>query len=518
MENKTCLNRFLDICSKFPQRNAIIYKDKKLTYSELNSRASSLAYGFNALNFQNKKVCILLPTCPELVVTYYAGFKAGVHLIPLNYSFKYLELANVLKNSRPHVFIFHAAMIEELSKIDPEILQAIPHKFIVGNPIDDSFFIPFTFSNFNLLFNKSVLRGGKNSYQSRIIFHTSGTTGIPKGAIHSLESISYFSMCYAYLCKNETRPVTVISRNCYHSGGFFHLTGALATGTTCILSDSGSRFDVEDYLELLVKYQATQIFLNVGMLNKLFQSPNISSNHFKHATFISAGADKVEPFHHEELKKYSDLPLIVRYSSTEATCVSINDSPDEEVRKNTVGKPFPHFKFKLYPIQGTNYGELWLHGKSLFKGYYNNARATEEALSEAGWYRTGDLFSIDRQGNFVFIGRKINSIKVTGKIVYPQEIEAVANSFQECKQTIAVPVTDDIHVQVPFLFVKAKVHPQEFPFPAFKKFLKERLSYYKVPVYMKLIEDFPLNSGGKIDRKFLKKEAEYLHLNRNERF
>jgi acyl-CoA synthetase (AMP-forming)/AMP-acid ligase II len=118
-------------------------------------------------------------------------------------------------------------------------------------------------------------------------------------------------------------------------------------------------FDAADYIRAAEEYRATQFFLSVSMLNALLDSPALSPRTFDNASFVSAGADEVKPSHHRRLAQYTSLPLSVRYSSTESTAVTMNESG---TRMTSVGKPFEHFRYRLYRSELTGPGELLLKG------------------------------------------------------------------------------------------------------------------------------------------------------------
>lgn len=493
---------------RFPCRVALVHGNCRLTFEDLRSQAATLAARFTALGLPGRAVGIYSPTIHELAIVYYAGFMSGTIVVPINYSFRYQELRNVLDNCPLQLLFVHSSLLTECSKVGG-VLDSIPLRYQIGPAIDEApGFLPF-----ESLMERCEAAVVKAPDKPSVIFHTSGTTGKPKGVIHTLESISYFGRCYQLLSRGDPNPVTLIARNCYHSGGFYHLTGALSAGTTCILADDPAEFDAERFIDTLEAQRVSQIFLSVSMLNSILSASNLSPRAFAHAVFISVGADEVSAFHHEALRRYTHLPLSVRYSSTEATCISINtsglanqahstSSGQEEV--GSVGIPFPHFRWMLDPVpDGNGIGELLLAGNALFRGYLNNAEANAASFTQDGWYRTGDLFKTSESGHLLFRGRRHDTIKVGGKLVYPEEVEAVANSYPIFLETVAVPVPHAIKVQVPYLFARKRVDAGTFDPDDFVKFMTERLAQYKVPTGFQIISTFPMTAGDKVDRRRL---------------
>jgi long-chain acyl-CoA synthetase len=488
----------------YPSRCAIIFEDQEIDYLSLYERSIAVASQFARLNLTGSPIFVWSPTRAELPIIYYAAFMSGAVVVPINYSFRAPEVTNILANCRPQALITHPSLSAEVRKLDRSLLDAIPHKFVMGAPAMPHLagFTPFAEL-------EATCGGGseKNSDAPAIIFHTSGTTGKPKGVIHTLRSLSCFASGYARLCKGDDSPVTIVARNCYHSGGFYHLMGALSYGTTCVICDTGSLFDADDYLRKTLEYRATQMFLNVAMLNAVLKASSLRAEHFSQALFISAGADYVRPQHHDELSKYTDKALITRYSSTEATCVTINDSPDVETRRNTIGRPLPHVEFEIDCPDTSGVGELLLRGEGLFLGYYNNPEENKCCFNESGWFKSGDLVRRDRTGNLVFLGRSRRIIKVSGKVVYPQEIEEVADTYHAFEQTVAVPVAHEIEVQVPFLFAKLREFASDIDWSDFLAFMNERIANYKIPVGLSTLADLPLTVAGKVNREQLELEA-----------
>jgi long-chain acyl-CoA synthetase len=489
------------IAGKFPERSAIVHSGIAVSYAKILDDSRKLAEVFIENGLQGKLVGVMTPATPQAVVLYYACLIARAVLVPINYSFRLRELGSLLDNCRLSVLCYYEDYERELRKTG-ERFEQVPTKLPMGLN-SDSACIGQAFSVECMHGFCQVSSGHLSSQDSAVIFHTSGTTGKPKGAVHSIQSVSYFAKSYQCLVVNDFEPRTLIARNCYHSGGFFHLTGALSSGATCFLNDTPSGFDAEAFLRQLEEYRITQVFLSVSMLNAILASKTVSSQSFRSARFISVGADEVRPYHFTELRKYTSLPLSVRYSSTEATCVSIEFSQSAEQDAVSVGIPQRHFEWRLDSAdRKSGVGELQLKGPSVFSEYHNNKSETDSSFTHDGWYRTGDLFRVNGLKQLIFCGRTRNTIKVGGKIVYPSEIEAAANSHSAVKDSVAVAIPHSIEVQVPFLFVQplsgAKLCDMEL-----LSFLTDILACYKVPAGILIVGEFPLTRDGKIDRQQL---------------
>ncbi len=477
-----------------PHRVAIIDGGIRLTYSQLWQRAKTMASNFARMGLSGHAVGIFAPTSADLIAAYYAAFMSSTIIVPINYSFQPGELRNVLLNCPLDVLIVHKSLLKTALSAG-DVVERIPIKYLIGGENERTQdFIPF-----EALEAPCLAPHSKSAEATAAIFHTSGTTGMPKGVVHSLESVSSFAPNYIALSGKEFAPVTLIARNCYHSGGFFHFTGALASGATCILTDNGRGFDADKFLEDLEACSVTQIFLSVSMLNAVLMSRKLSPRAFAAATFISAGADEVKAWHSERLREFTALPLSIRYSSTEATNVSINHRPNWS--SPTIGYPHPHFEWRLDSMPGwRGVGELRLRGRAIFKGYLNNPRQNSANFTPEGWYCTGDLFKHDGSSGLEFCGRGCHALKVGGKFVYPEEIEAVANAFPEFEETVAVGVPDPINVQVPVLFARTRRGGNAVLTDRFKAFMAERIAHYKIPVDVIVVAELPKTSAGKIDR------------------
>lgn len=486
--------------ARHPARIALQHQTRRWTFTQLHAATDTVAANLARLGLSGQRVVLFTPTVPELPLTYYGAWKSGAVAVPLNYAFRGPELRRVLENCRPQALIVHATLLPELRRAGADLLAAIPHLFLLGDmPVSPCRLRPWA-----ELLTPCRAAFRSDPHAPAVIFHTSGTTGRPKGVVHTLASASCFAHAYQTLPGGEEQPVTVIARNCYHSGGFFNLTGALSTGTTCVLTDTGT-FRPEDYLADVLKYRATQIFLNVAMLNKLLQSPALAAEHFARAAFVSVGADEVKPYQHDELARVTALPLLVRYSSTEATSVSINAAPDAGVRRTSVGVPFAHFEWKL--DAGADGQELLLRGPGVFQGYLNNPEANATCFTADGWYRTGDLFATDGAGRLVFRGRIGNTLKIGGSKVDPDEIESVAQQHPAVAEAVAVGIPDSVG-QVPVLYLRLKSNSNSSAVvAAVLSHLQQEIAGYKVPVAIEVLPEFPVTQAGKVDRGLLSATA-----------
>ena len=493
----------------FPRRSALVHQNHCVSYADLLAESQSLADVFKASGLKGKLVGIMAPAIPETVYVYYACFISGAVLVPINYSFRFKELRTLLENCPIRVLFYHEDHECELQRVGKPFDQ-IPIKIRINRTASESASIKEAFNNPEQQSANPSHAARSNQDEPAVIFHTSGTTGKPKGAFHSRHSASYFARCYLQLAVDEKEPRTLIARNCYHSGGFFHLTGALASGATCFLNDSPNGFDAEAFVRQLEEYEITQVFLSVSMLNAILASKSVSEASFRSSRFVSVGADEVKPYHYSELRKYTQLPLSVRYSSTEATCISIEKCQSGERDVISVGTPQTHFDWKIELTDPEeSVGELLLKGPAVFSGYNNNPEESKNCFTEDGWYRTRDLFRVNKSNQLIFCGRNRNTIKVGGKIVYPNEIEAAVNAHRNVRDSVAVAVPHLIEVQVPFLFVQplngAMICEQEL-----LEFLSDCLAIYKVPAGIRIVDSFPLTQGEKIDRQQLVGMARHL--------
>jgi len=218
--------------------------------------------------------------------------------------------------------------------------------------------------------------------------------------------------------------------------------------------------------------------------------------------------------HPELMERFScrlGVPIIPVWGSTESTGIALANRPGEPMAPGSVGRPCPYYSVKVVAEHGSELGpgevgEMIVKGPAVVSGYYHNAKISQVCFRD-GWYYTGDLVKKDEAGNFYFVARKNEMMKVAGLKVYPLEIELVSLEHPGIAEAAVVPAKDRLRGEVPKAVIVAKDHVQ-LSVAELMSFWRGKLAHYKVPRVVEIRDSLPRSAGSeKIDKKLLKLES-----------
>ena len=334
------------------------------------------------------------------------------------------------------------------------------------------------------------------------ICFTSGSTGNPRGvwftdrqleAVHELDIGGVWGSGGHMVSGTAFAHVGVMTKLCWQ----------LASGATIHVMDYWS---APGLLDLVEQYKLPTVNGVAAQIALLMKEPNFNNRDLSSVKAIVVGAGPSPPALVAKARERFGAPYVIRYSSTESGGVGLGtalDANDEEALY-TVGRPRPGVAAEIRstdgrPVPHGEVGELWLQTPSAMSGYWNDPEGTAEALV-GGWLRTGDLASIDEAGCFRLAGRIREMFIRGGYNVYPLEVEAVLGTNPAVSQIVVVPRPDPTMGEVGVAVV-VPTNPNHPPtLDDLVAHGQERLSNYKLPADIRIVDQLPLNSGDKLDR------------------
>ena len=311
------------------------------------------------------------------------------------------------------------------------------------------------------------------------IFFTSGSTGIPKGIVHSHRSIWAMADNLAYCADLTAADRFLVTEDLTNASGISHVTACLATGATVLLGNG-----IDD-----IKKLSPTVLMIMGKLNHdIVNSPSLSRADFASVRVNVTGGSKITPELIDAFKEKTGVPLRVGYGMSEILCITVNKSESRD-KLASVGKPTKDVEVKLVD------DEVCVKGPNLMLGYWHEA-------PQSGWFRTGDLASCDADGFYWFKGRKKLLIVREGYNVSPIWIEEVLLKHPAIEQAAVIGQPDPSEGEVPIGFVTLKRHVAE---KAIQDFIRPFLKPWEMPVKIIVLEQMPFIQGRKIDRQALRK-------------
>jgi long-chain acyl-CoA synthetase len=498
---------------RHPQRIAIVFGQKKITYKMLDDLTDQLAAGLIDLGIEKQdKVALFLDNCPEFVISYFAIVKAGAVVVPINYMFKIEEAKFILQDSQAICLITsrpYLAMAEEL-RLRVDSLKYIVTTVKVKDEIMD-------FTRLKQPDTGILEKISAHPNDLAVILYTSGTTGYPKGAM-----LSHYNLISNAIDSFQAIKVT-------HKDSFicilplFHSFAAtvcmnlpLLIGAKIVIMKSVRPFKRiirairKHRVNIFVAIPSIYNILKDFKLPKIFNNPLIKFFNPIKVCISGAAALPTETF--KEFEKKFRIPLLEGYGLTEAAPV-VTLNPLKGIRKaGSIGLVLSkNIELKIVDDKDNllgpeEIGELLVKGPNVMQGYFRQIEASMETLKD-GWLYTGDMAKFDQEGYVYIAGRKKEMVNVRGLNVYPREIEEVLYQNPKIKEAAIIGIPDAHKGEVPKGFVVLKEEESATEHEIIQ-YLRERLASYKIPKYIEFRTSLPKNTTGKILKRILKDEEE----------
>lgn len=484
------LNRWLPNHASFqPEKTAIVCADSgvRKSYQELYDDSLAAAKMLQAEGVsKGDRVAIFAQNDIRFFPLFFAAARLGAITVPLNWRLSAPELEQILADCDPKVMF-----------VDGRFPQDAVPRHNNTHHLDGLLKQSATESE--------IAVAELEADAPVAIFYTGGTTGTPKGAILTHESIHWNAVnttCGWSLSPDDVAPVFT---PLFHTGGLnVFATPMLFLGGTTILSKS---FDPEQALNLIEIESCTILFLVPTMYHMVKESPSFNPAKLKRLKImISGGAPCPKPLFEAYWKH--DLPLRQGYGLTEAGPNNFGIAQKEaEARITTVGKPLAFVDLKLFkeddtPAAPGEVGEIRIKGPHVMAGYWNRSDATAAAFKN-GWLCTGDLAVADGDGYFTICGRQKDMFISGGENVFPAEIEEVLLAHPLVSEVAVVGVAHDKWGEVGRAHLVVREGPPSDFGDALKQFCRERLAGYKVPKEFRVESELPKSAAGKVLKKEL---------------
>ncbi len=494
-------NLLIESASRRHDHPAIRFMGREVNYGELHRQVDRLSHGLVHSGLQPGDVCILMmPNSIEWVTSYYALATVGAIVLPVNFLYRKGELIHIFKDSGARAFIGHKDYLEhpcQAMESSPEINLRIA----LGAKRDQGF-IPLE----DLFIGEKpypAFQTGKDDTWA--IVYTSGTTGLPKGAMLTHYNMANNAITVAKM--RTTDPMDVVLGVL----PFFHIYGqtsvlnaSIYLGLTIRL---WSHFEAEELFSAIEEEKSSILIAVPTIFNRLVKlgearPPKRSSLRF----CVSGGASLPV----EVLRRFEELfqtTIYEGYGLTECSPVCIENPFSRPTRPGSIGLPIPGFEARVVNDQDEDVptggvGELIVRGPGVMKGYHNQPEATAETI-RGGWLYTGDLARQDEDGYLYIVDRKKDMIIRGGYNVYPREIEEILYTHPEVMEAAVLGIPDpDLGEEVAAAVVLrpgAQTTPEEL-----RQFVKEQVAPYKYPRRIFLVGELPKGPTGKILKRSIR--------------
>jgi malonyl-CoA/methylmalonyl-CoA synthetase len=440
----------------------------RVTYADADHRSAQLARVLASSGVRRgDRVAIQVEKSPEAVLLYLACLRCGAVLVPMNTAYSPDEVAYLLDDAEPTVFLDDGRLVELSSAADEQ-----------AQTFDDVELSPDDLA---------------------AILYTSGTTGRPKGAMLSHGNLASNA---DVLCREwgfSADDVLLHALPIFHAHGLFvAINCVLASGSTMMFL---SRFDVEQVLDALPR--CTVMMGVPTFYTRLLDDPRFERIDCSRMRLFISGSAPLLASTHELFRTRTGHAILERYGMTETVMLTSNPL-DGERRPGTVGFPLPGTDLRIVDPDDTGAGAIEVRGPNVFAGYWRRPELATTEFTNDGWFRTGDIGCFDPDRYLSIVGRAKDLVISGGLNIYPKEVEDVLDTIDGVLESAVIGVPDAdfgeaavaVVVPKPGLALDTQI---------VRDTARQRLAAFKVPKRIEIVDSLPRNAMSKVEKAALRR-------------
>ena len=519
---------------RYPDKAAIVFFGRRLSYAELAHQAERLAAKLHALGVRRgDRVLLCMQNCPQLIVGHFAILRANAVVVPVNPMNRAEELKHYITDPDAKVAITTGDLAPELVKANDALPAGEGLQHLVVTQFTDAFDAtvdgddapPAPWRDWLLTRHPLPVPAGGRSLawtdaldtnaplpalevgpaDLAILPYTSGTTGLPKGCMHTHASIMHNAVAGAVWGNATAEGVTLLVVPMFHITGMVSVMhSSIYSGATLVTMPRWDR----DLAGRLISAWKVTTWTNIPtMVIDLLGSPNFESYDLSSLVHIGGGGAAMPQAVAQRLLDQYGLRYIEGYGLTETAAPSHSNPPDDP-KQQCLGIPFMSTDARiidpetLFEVPVGEQGEIIICGPEVFRGYWKRPEATEAAFIELDgkrFFRSGDLGRVDEDGYFFITDRLKRMINASGFKVWPAEVEALMFRHPAIQEACVIAARDSYRGEtvkaVVVLRASHKGHVSEQDIVAW---CRENMAVYKAPRMIQFAEALPKSGSGKV--------------------
>ena len=491
-----CIHEFVeDWARNTPDATAIVCEWESLSYAELNRRADELARRLRAGGARPERLIgLCLPRSPALIIAMLAVLKAGAGYVPIDPEYPRERIRQMSDDAEFGLLVTGSHSREKLTSVHAPVL-CIDEPFV--ETVDES---------------DTGTRSAACPDDVAYVLYTSGSTGVPKGVVipHRCVVHLVFGTCANIGMRDVVSQISTPSFDL----AAYEIWGALTQGAKLVIVSHDTALDPALLAAEIVRHGITVLCLTTSLFHLIAHEAPHAFRHLQYVVFGGEAADATRV--QRVLGAHPPRYLVNGYGPTECTTFSSvftmrGTCADLPI---PIGKPISNTRYYVLDAEGSPvpmgvHGELFIAGEGVARGYWRRPDLTAERfvpdpfsdVPGARMYRTGDIVRYRSDGNVEFVGRKDEQVKLRGHRIEPNEIAACLAKHPRVKG--AVVVTNDTVIPGELALVAYAAVLPEVDAAMLRLYVTEALPAYMVPAAFVCVDEFPLTSNGKIDRRRL---------------
>jgi acyl-CoA synthetase (AMP-forming)/AMP-acid ligase II len=503
-----------------PDKAAIVFEDKRYTFSQLNDRVNRLANGLKKLGAKKGAVIAFLQVnCNQCVETYFAVAKTGAIYLPLNFRAKEKELIYMLNTAEATALIAGERYISMIQAIRPD-LKYLKNLISIEKKHED------------LLYYEDIIKSSSadelvtpiEDADTTILMYTAGTTGLPKGVMLSHNSFTGYVLENVTPPDPDTEERNILTVPLYHVAGIQAMMAAIYGARTLVME---RQFDPEEWMTLVEKEKANRAMMVPTMLKQLLDHPNFKKHNLKSLKVITYGAAPMPlPVIRKALEEFPDVSFINAFGQTETASTitalgpedhHITGTPAEKEKKlkrlASIGKPMADVQMKVVNDDGRTLGvgevgEILAKGPRAMSGYWKDEEKTKKTIDKDGWVHTGDIGYVDEDGYYFLSGRSSDIIIRAGENISPEELENAIREFPKVEDVAVIGVPDETWGEEPraVVILKKGIPKSKEVEAEIMEHCRQTLASFKRPRTVVFVDELPRNPMGKLIKKDIREK------------
>ena len=479
-----------------------VERGRRFGFPALNARCNQTANALHALGVRKgDRVALLLMNGVEFVESFFAIAKLGAIVVPLNWRLVADELTFILRDSGATVLVF-----------DHELTAVVTDLHRRGAAIRDWVQVGASDGAAPFARDYDTWQAAASDHEPAVeagdedelyIMYTSGTTGVPKGVVHTHASALWACFTVALTADTRYGDRYLIILPLFHVGALTPLTGNVQRGVASVLMRA---FDPARTYRVIANERISILLAVPAMLNFMLQVPDADAYDCSSLRWIMSGAAPVPV---TLIERYAERGIEVHqvYGLTESCGPACLISPEDAIaRAGSTGKAFFHTEVRVVDEAGRDVapggaGEVLVRGAHVMKGYWNRADATAETIRD-GWLHTGDVATTDADGFIYIADRKKDMIISGGENIYPAEIENVILSHPMVREVAVIGQASAKWGESPLAIVVRK--EAALGEADVLEWCRGKLAGYKRPRGVRFVDEIPRNPAGKILKRVLR--------------